>query len=280
MAESTYVLGHADVEVQRLLMQGRLYNEHTEHALRLAGLRPGMRVLDVGCGPGDVSFVAADLVGPTGHVLGVDAASDIVELARGRAAERGLSMVRFERTAIGDIVVDEPVDAVIGRLILMHLPDPVVALRELAALVKPGGLMVFSEFEMTAAGSAPEAPLSRALVDGIARAFRGAGLDPEFGMTLHTLFQRAGLGTPRLTLGAPVGGSDDPEILAYPVEVWRLLLPVAEQLGLVTDELADLEALPTRLQQELADSNGIARMPALISAWCHTGSIASGRTDA
>ena len=45
---STYVLGHADVEVQRLLLQGRLYNDYTEHAFRLAGLRPGMRVLDVG----------------------------------------------------------------------------------------------------------------------------------------------------------------------------------------------------------------------------------------
>jgi ubiquinone/menaquinone biosynthesis C-methylase UbiE len=59
----TYVLGHADVEIQRLLLQGRLYNDHTEHALRLAGLRSGMRVLDVGCGPGDVSLVAARLGG-------------------------------------------------------------------------------------------------------------------------------------------------------------------------------------------------------------------------
>lgn len=71
MSDSTYVLGHADVEVRRLLLQGRLYNDYTEHALRLAGLRPGMRVLDIGCGPGDVSFIAARLVGPTGRVLGV-----------------------------------------------------------------------------------------------------------------------------------------------------------------------------------------------------------------
>ena len=63
---SAYLLGHADTEIQRLLLQGRLYNDHTEHALRLAGVQPGMRVLDVGCGPGDVSFVAARLVGSTG----------------------------------------------------------------------------------------------------------------------------------------------------------------------------------------------------------------------
>jgi ubiquinone/menaquinone biosynthesis C-methylase UbiE len=87
---STYLLGHADVEVRRLLLQAQLYDDYTEHALRLAGLRPGMRVLDMGCGPGDVSFVASRLVGPEGTVLGIDAA-DIVELARARAAERGVT---------------------------------------------------------------------------------------------------------------------------------------------------------------------------------------------
>src|SRR6266478_887491 len=106
MTDSTYVLGHADVEVQRLLMQGRLYDDHTEQALRLAGLRPGMRVLDVGCGPGDVSFAAARLVGPTGTVLGVDSAAEIIEVARTRAAEQGLSWVSFEQTTIADIAID------------------------------------------------------------------------------------------------------------------------------------------------------------------------------
>src|ERR1700722_2617259 len=88
---STYVLGHHDVEVQRLLLQGQLYNDYTEQALRLAGPRPGLRVLDVGCGPGDVSLIAARLVGPTGTVLGVDAAPEMIELARTRASEQGLA---------------------------------------------------------------------------------------------------------------------------------------------------------------------------------------------
>ncbi len=102
---STYVLGHADAEVQRLLLQGRLYDELTEHALRLAGLRPGMRVLDIGCGPGDVSFIAARLVGPSGTVLGVDAAPEMIALARARAAEQGLSTVHFTQAAIDAITL-------------------------------------------------------------------------------------------------------------------------------------------------------------------------------
>jgi SAM-dependent methyltransferase len=263
---STYLLGHADVEVRRLLLQAQLYDDYTEHALRLAGLGPGMRVLDVGCGPGDVSFVASRLVGPEGTVLGIDAA-DIVEFARARAAERGVTSVRFEQTTVGDLVLDEPVDAVIGRLILMHLPDPVATLRQLAGHVRPGGVIVFSEFDMTGARSVPEVPLWRVVMDMIIGTFTGMGLDPAFATTLPTLFRRAGLGTPRLALGAPVGGADDTDLLTFAVEVVRSLLPVAEKLGLVTDDCADPDALLPRLSEEAAAAAAVVTSPALISAW-------------
>ncbi|HXO54169.1 MAG TPA: class I SAM-dependent methyltransferase [Mycobacterium sp.] len=263
---NAYLLGHADTEIQRLLLQGRLYNDHTEHALRLAGVQPGMRVLDVGCGPGDVSFVAARLVGSTGTVLGVDASSDVVEFARARAAERGLSTVKFEHTTIADIAVDE-VDAVIGRLILMHLPDPISTLRQFAGLVRPGGLIAFCEFDIGAVRSIPESPLSRALVDAIVRAFQGVGLDPAFGAALHTLFRRAGLGVPQLTLAAPVGTANDTEVWAYAVEVWRLVFPLAEQLGLVTDELADIDTLLPRTLEQATVADAILMLPPMITAW-------------
>jgi ubiquinone/menaquinone biosynthesis C-methylase UbiE len=265
-AASTYALGHADTEIQRLLLQGRLYNDDTEYALRRAGLRPGMRVLDVGCGPGDVSFIAAKLVGPSGTVLGVDASSDVVEFASSRAAERGLSTVRFEQATIADVDVNE-VDAVIGRLILMHLPDPVSTLRQLAGVVRPGGVIAFCEFDIGAARSIPDAPLSLTLTDGIRRVFQGVGLNPAFGTTLHTLFQQAGLGTPQLTLAAPVGTAHDTDAWAYSVEVWRLLYPFAEQLGLTCGELADIDTLLPRMLAQAAAGDAILVLPPMITAW-------------
>ncbi|HEX4586701.1 MAG TPA: methyltransferase domain-containing protein [Mycobacterium sp.] len=206
------------------------------------------------------------MVGPTGTVLGVDASSDVVEFARARAAELGLSTVKFEHTTIADIAVDE-VDAVIGRLILMHLPDPVSMMRQLAALVRPGTVIAFCEFDIAAVRTIPDSPLSRALLDGIASAFRGAGLDPAFGATLHTLFRQAGLGSPQLTLAAPVGTANDAEVWAYAVDVWRLLLPFAEQLGLVTDELAAIETLLPRMLQQAGVADAIVVLPPMITAW-------------
>ena len=264
---SSYVLGHADMEVQRLLLQGRLYDSYTEHALRLPGLRPGMRVLDIGCGPGDVSFVAARLVGPAGTVLGIDAAPAMVELARARAAERGLSTVHFTRTAIDAIALDEPVDAVVGRLILMHLPDPAATLRHLSSLVRPGGVMAFSENDITAARSIPDMPLFGRVIDGIARAFEAMGLSPRFGTTLHTIFADAGLGAPRLTLGTPIGTAADIDMLAYAAEVWRLVSPIAQQRGFAIDEIDDIDNFVPRFREEALAANALLTMPPIITAW-------------
>jgi ubiquinone/menaquinone biosynthesis C-methylase UbiE len=263
---STYVLGHADVEVQRLLLQGRLYDDYTEHALRLAGLRPGMRVLDVGCGPGDVSFIAARLVGPTGTVLGVDAAPEMIELARARATEQGLTAVHFTQTAIDAIALDEPVDAVIGRLILMHLPDPAATLRHLSSFVRPGGVIAFSENDITAARSIPDMPLFQQVTAGIARAFEAMGLSPRFGTTLHTIFADAGLGAPQLTLGTPIGTAADSDILAYAAEVWRLVSPIADRMGFAIDELADIDSFVPRFRQEALAINALITMPPIITA--------------
>ncbi|BAX91206.1 class I SAM-dependent methyltransferase [Mycobacterium shigaense] len=265
--ESTYVLGHEDAEVQRLLLQGRLYDGYTEHALRLARLRPGMRVLDIGCGPGDVSFVAARLVGPSGSVLGVDAAPEMIALARARANEQGVSTTQFVHATIDSLTLDEPVDAVIGRLILMHLPDPAATLRRLRTFVQPGGIVAFSENDVTATRTIPELPLFARTVSGIVRAFEILGLSAQFGTKLHTVFADAGLGMPQLTQGAPIGTAADTDILAYAAQVWRLVYPVAEQHGFAIDELADIDNFVPLVREQVAAADAVVVMAPMITAW-------------
>jgi hypothetical protein len=163
--------------------------------------------------------------------------------------------------------LDRPVDAVVGRLILMHLPDPVAALRHLAAMVRPGGLIAFCESDVNGAYNVADLPLFAVMKETVAKAFQAAGLDPACGAKLPTLFRRAGLGAPRLTLGAPLGGADDPDIPAYVAETWRSLFPLAERFGSVPAELADLDTLKPRLQDEVAAAQAVVVMPPLVCAW-------------
>jgi FkbM family methyltransferase len=83
-----------------------------------------MSVLDVGCGAGDVSFLAAELVGESGEVVGVDPASKPITLARSRAAQRAVSNVSFRQSELSDLTSDEQFDAVVGRYVLMYVRDP------------------------------------------------------------------------------------------------------------------------------------------------------------
>jgi len=91
----SYVLGHSDRELDRLSKQARLIDPITLRYLQAAGVSAGMRVLDVGSGAGDVAFLAAELVGETGEVVGTDRSSAALAMARRRARARSLGNVDF-----------------------------------------------------------------------------------------------------------------------------------------------------------------------------------------
>ena len=139
-----YILGHDRDELDRLIDQARFFGDLTEEVLRRAGVEPGMRVLDVGCGTGDVSFLAARLVGPTGAVLGVDRSAAAVAVAERRARDAGLGNVSFVVQELSEVTVTAPVDALVGRLVLMYLDDPAAALGrtglKLARIFRGAGL--------------------------------------------------------------------------------------------------------------------------------------------
>jgi SAM-dependent methyltransferase len=115
--------GIGDDEVARLELQGSALAPATRMIFAEAGIRPGMRVLDLGCGAGDGAFVAAGLVGPDGFVVGVDRSAEALARARLRAGQRGLAQVRFVE---GDL--DDPAPGEQRRLIATQDRD---ALHEL-----------------------------------------------------------------------------------------------------------------------------------------------------
>jgi SAM-dependent methyltransferase len=137
--------GIGEDEVARLEIQGRALAPATRMIFAEAGIRPGMRVLDLGCGAGDVTFVAADLVGPDGSVVGVDRSTEALAQARLRAERRGLAQVQFAEGDINDPAPGGPFDAIVERLVLWAVPDPAALLRRQATVLRTGGLVVLIE---------------------------------------------------------------------------------------------------------------------------------------
>src|SRR5215468_2944455 len=110
MKRADYVLGHSDFELQRLAHQAQLLGPNTREFFQAAGLVSGMRVLDVGSGTGDVAFLAAEFVGPSGEVVGTDIAPAAIASARKGAIARWLGQVSFREGNPAEMVFDRSFD--------------------------------------------------------------------------------------------------------------------------------------------------------------------------
>ena len=124
MTDPTYALGRSDDEHARLTEQANFLRPLTERFFRLAGIGPGMRVLDVGSGVGDVAFLLAELVGPNGKIVGVDMDGAALEKAKRRGEQMKLRNVEFVRGDIRSASLPGPFDAAVGRLVLLYCADP------------------------------------------------------------------------------------------------------------------------------------------------------------
>jgi SAM-dependent methyltransferase len=268
---STYALGSEDQEQQRLEYQASLLREPTERCLREAGLEPGMRVLDLGCGIGDVAMLAARIVAPGGEVVAVDRDAAMLETGRRRAHHEELP-VRFAEADVTRLDLDEPhFDAAVGRLILMHLPDAVAALRAAAGHVRPGGIVAFQDFTTAEVRVYPRLPKTQYALDRISATFELMGADVRGGDNLRAAFLAAGLPEPELRLEAMIGGPDDP-VFNIVSGVTETLRPAMERLGLAAPGEIDAERLLEELRAEVDAARGILVGPPLVSAWARVGS--------
>jgi SAM-dependent methyltransferase len=112
---------------------------HGEEALRLVPPQAGQRVLDIGCGFGDTTLRIAELVGPGGEAVGVDAAARFIEAARAEADEAGASNARFLVADVQTDAFDESFDLAFSRFGTMFFTNPVAALRNVRGALRPGG---------------------------------------------------------------------------------------------------------------------------------------------
>lgn len=269
-ADPAYALARSRDEYDRLNRQAAFLKGSTERLFRAAGLGPGMRVLDVGSGAGDVAFLAAELVGAEGKVVGVDVDGAALAVARGRAQAMGLHNVTFIEGDARTAELDGDFDAAVGRLVLMYWGDPAEALRRIAAHVRPGGVIVLQELDLDPAirsRSLPDETLWNETGQLITETFARAGTQMRMGRKLYGAFLAAGLPTPDMRDEAVVGGGPDFEGYAWLAGVARSLAPLMAKFAIADIDKLRPETLTDRIRDDTVTTSAVVWTPSFVGAY-------------
>jgi ubiquinone/menaquinone biosynthesis C-methylase UbiE len=263
VTSDSYVLSRTSDEYRRLRLQASIWETATARLLDQVGVAPGMRCLDVGCGPGEVMRLLAERVGPAGSVTGIDMDGAIGEEAVEVLRATVTTPVEFVEGNLFD--VDLPrFDVVYMRLILMHVPDPVAVLRRIHEWVAPGGVLVVQDYDTAAMDTWPRLACwdeFTRVMDGV---FEHTGGDPRCGMHMPRHFLDADIGTP--------DGIDVASVLAPLADTagfcqasYTSVLPAAIRFGITTRETAD--AFLADITAAAADRGNFVRLPSMVGAY-------------
>lgn len=232
----------------RLVQQSRVWEPFTRRILAQAGLRPGQRVLDAGCGAGGAMALMAEIVGPNGRVSGLDIDDGIARPAVQDLQRQGPAVFDYLDVDLetGDWAPEQPLDMVFARRVMFHMGEPLAVLRRLWSWVRPGGTLLLMDTDLTVARSFPQLPVLERGMRLVNDAFRRAGHDIETGARLPAMLLEAGIGP------------------AQASEVFSLITGSLHGAALLRGTLASLA--PVILRHGLADAAALARLDAALDA--------------
>ncbi|MET9696332.1 class I SAM-dependent methyltransferase [Streptomyces sp. NPDC006529] len=225
---AVYTHGHHES-----VLRSHRWRTATNSAAYLTGaLRPGMSVLDVGCGPGTITADLAELVAP-GRVTAVDAAEDVVAQARAYAQERGLRDIVFATADVHALdFPDDSFDVVHAHQVLQHVGDPVRALREMRRVCRPGGIVAARDADYAAMTWFPGVPGLDDWQDLYRRVARANGGEPDAGRRLLSWAKAAGFTD--VTATATAWCYATPEEVAWWSGLWADRTTASSYAGVTT----------------------------------------------
>jgi len=270
MQKTDYVFDYSQSEIERLKCQSEMLSPITERLLHSAGVTSGMRVLDIGCGVGDVTILAADLVGPRGRVIGIDRDATVIDAARQRLSDLGFSNVDLQQHDLEAYDGPGDFDAAVCRYVLMHQTDPVPLLKAVKALVRAGGVVAVHEMDPTrGVQSNPRVPLLHQLETLMLTAFSQMGTAINAGGCLIKLFVDAGMPAPHLFAETIVEGGEDSMLVPWFTATMRGVLPRLIASGVVSEDEIAIEELTEQLRQAVVESRSQIEFAPQMCAWTH-----------
>jgi len=155
---------------------------------------------------------------------------------------------------------------VVGRFILMHLPDRAAGLRGLMSALRRGGVAAFIEMDISSATSQPPFPLLMQCMGWITELYADVGVELEMGSKLYGTFRAAGL-MPTMVGSTRVEAGPDALAYDYVAESIRSLAPLLERRGIATAATMDVDTLSDRLRRDALAGDHCFVFPRLIGAW-------------
>jgi len=219
------------------------------------GITPGARVLDVGCGNGDLSRFVAELAGPSGEIVAIDRSEQALAIAQTIDADLGVAHIQYRAVDLsGDLPDLGRFDAIVGRRVLMYLPDAAETLERLAALANPDAVLAFQEHARTALPAGlGDLALHRQLYDWNWSTVAAEGGDVGLALRLAELVQQSGLSVEEARGEAILLHPNQPSFLPT---LTQAMLPRIVERGIATVEQIDPDTLAQRIEEEHRAAGG------------------------
>ena len=204
MSNSHYVVkvGHEDKE--RLSIQHQTFSAGTEDFLLRINLQPGQKVLVVGCGAGDETVLIANIVGSKGHVTAIDVSEEQVKVAQERINLENLHHVNIKVLAAEELdKLSDQFDIVFCRMVLVHIADPINALKKMISKVKINCILACEEPDISTCFTMPNSPSFDKHIDLLCKFLMAKGCDPDYGTKTYGIFKKLGLSGVKINFSQP-----------------------------------------------------------------------------
>lgn len=258
-----YIISGGAEGKERLSTLSEVLAPHTRALLELEGPITGMRMLDLGCGGGHVSLMAARMVGEAGHVTGIDFDSGIIALAEQDAQHDNITNVTFHAQSAYEIGFHEEFDLVYSRFLLSHLERPLQVLQRMRESVKPGGRIIVEDVQFSGHFCYPPHQAFDDYLHYYTAAARQHGQNPEIGPALFGLFHEAGIRDVRFDVIQPCFHTGPGKRMAY-ITMEKISAQV------IRAELTDqptIDAVLKALDDFTRDERTIISLPRIFRVW-------------
>lgn len=245
--KNPYILqAGSKIAAERLALLDEIYGPYTHNFLNEIDIKPGMSILDVGCGTGNVTCWLAKKVGEKGLVVGVDSSESQLNIAKEQAAALNLNNIKFLHYSVYEIdKIPTAFDVVYSRFLLVHLDQPVRALELMYSLVKSQGVLACDEQCLDAALTYPDSEAFIKSKELTKQITEKRNLDFLFGKKLYSVFQKFNFNTISLQVIQPTLTT------SYRKNIWLLFFEEAKNeflnTGIIND--ADFEAMLNGLRE-------------------------------